>query len=241
MRGFKFFGQPSQVLPESAIADIYDCSVAAWASSSTNTPPAYHELPTGYEASPASSHRSLSWPHAPYTFRPTHLSSAYTNPTGYTATYGPPSHGTSTRQSNNAWPAIITTRPTSASGFVPTNWTIIPTARTSSTVSTNLTKPRSHDCADCLFGAATATLYSFPYTIVETLTVTVAPQLIVHPNGSRETAITTRFPPQLLNPSSTGTMITFSEDSEMTWFTRGLTMYVADRFSLYMRPVLIMG
>ncbi|KAK4621781.1 hypothetical protein CLAFUW4_06712 [Fulvia fulva] len=202
---------------------------AAWLASSSRTPPSYGQPPTAYGAAQTSGHNSLTWHHVPYKMQYPHTSNASSGFANQTATNEPPSYGTSIRQTSN--PSSNTTfyptssRPASISPIVPTNFTVLPVPTPSGPISANTTKTGSLNCASCLFGAATATLHRFPYTFVATLTVTIAPQVIIHPNGSREATTITRSPTQLSSfQSAASTLRTFTDDREKTWSTLGVTM-----------------
>ena len=81
-------------------------------------------------------------------------------------------------------------------------------------------------CPNCFFGATSATLHSFPYTAVATITKHVYPIVSIYPNGTTCTdySISTNFPtitdPHLLNGP------TFTDKSQMTWTVSNYSMSV---------------
>ncbi|KAK0279653.1 hypothetical protein LTR35_008376 [Friedmanniomyces endolithicus] len=80
-------------------------------------------------------------------------------------------------------------------------------------------------CAPCVFSAST-TLLSFPYSVIQTFTVQVIPQVIVR-NGTSITtgAITTTLDEPVVAESPTGVggpvIVTFTDPSQITWSTLG--------------------
>ncbi|EME81285.1 uncharacterized protein MYCFIDRAFT_198052 [Pseudocercospora fijiensis CIRAD86] len=92
----------------------------------------------------------------------------------------------------------------------------------------------SFTCPDCFFGATSATLHSFPYTFVATITEHVFPIVEIYPNGTvcTEYSTSTEFPtvtdPHLLNGP------TFSDESQMTWTFANYSMAYPNTYVQYL-------
>ncbi|KXS99390.1 hypothetical protein AC579_8800 [Pseudocercospora musae] len=114
----------------------------------------------------------------------------------------------------------------------------LPFALTASSISgyptyTPLSSP-TFTCPNCFFGATSATLYSFPYTAVATITEHVFPIVGIYPNGTTCTdySTSTNFPtitdPYLLNGP------TFTDKSQMTWTVANYSMAYPNTYVQYL-------
>ncbi|KAF7197461.1 hypothetical protein HII31_01271 [Pseudocercospora fuligena] len=94
--------------------------------------------------------------------------------------------------------------------------------------------PLTFTCPNCFFGATAATLHSFPYTPVATITEHVFPFVKTYPNGTicTEFSTSTEFPvvtdPHLLNGP------TFSDENQMTWATLNYSMAYPSTYVQYL-------
>lgn len=84
---------------------------------------------------------------------------------------------------------------------------------------------QSNGCPTCLIGAASTTLYSFPFYIQRTITATVVPAVTFYHNGSIGSGYT-RLPTDDSEDLDAAPSIVFSRTEDMVWFVNGVTLWV---------------